>query len=79
MHLLGDNINTLKKKKTDTLIDASKEVGLEVKAEKSRCMPLARYRIMTKIENRFFENVAQFKYLGKTITNNNLIEEENKR
>jgi hypothetical protein len=32
-----------------------------------------------KIGNRFFENVAQFKYLGMTITNQNLIQEEIKR
>jgi hypothetical protein len=30
----------------------------------------------TKIGNRCFENVAQFKYLGTTITNQNLFEEE---
>jgi hypothetical protein len=32
-----------------------------------------------KIVNRCFENVAQFSYLGSTITNQNLIEEEIKR
>jgi hypothetical protein len=32
-----------------------------------------------KIGNRSFENVAQFKYLGMTITNQNLIQEEIKR
>jgi hypothetical protein len=29
-----------------------------------------------KIGNRWFENVAQFRYLGTTITNENLIQEE---
>jgi hypothetical protein len=29
-----------------------------------------------KIANRFFENVAQFKYLGMTVTNQNLIQKE---
>jgi hypothetical protein len=29
-----------------------------------------------KIANRSFENVSQFKYLGTTITNQNLIQEE---
>jgi hypothetical protein len=32
-----------------------------------------------KIENRSFENVSQFQYLGKTVTPQNLIQEENKR
>jgi hypothetical protein len=30
----------------------------------------------TKIGNRSFENVSQFKYLGTTATNQNLIQEE---
>jgi hypothetical protein len=32
-----------------------------------------------KIGNRCFENVEQFRYLGTTITNRNLIQEEIKR
>jgi hypothetical protein len=35
MNLLGDNIDTIKKK-TETLIDACKEVGLEVNTEKTK-------------------------------------------
>jgi hypothetical protein len=34
VNLLGDNIDTIKKS-TETLIDASKEVGLEINAEKT--------------------------------------------
>jgi hypothetical protein len=55
------------KKKTQTLIDASKE-------EKTKYMLLSRHQNAgqnhdIKIGNRYFENVAQFRYLGMTITN----------
>jgi hypothetical protein len=33
------------KKKTETLIDASKEVGLEINVEKTMCMLLSRTRM----------------------------------
>jgi hypothetical protein len=35
--------------------------------------------IITKIANKSFENMAQFRYLGMTVTNQNLIQEEVKR
>jgi hypothetical protein len=40
MNLLGDIIDTIKKNK-ETLIDASKEVGLEVNTEKTKYMLLS--------------------------------------
>jgi hypothetical protein len=43
VNLLGDNIDTIKRN-TQTLIDASKEVGLEVKAEKTKHMLLSRHQ-----------------------------------
>jgi hypothetical protein len=36
-------------------------------------------KIDIKIAYRSFENVTQFKYLGTTVTNQNLIQEEIKR
>jgi hypothetical protein len=36
-NLLGDNIETMKKNR-ETVIRASKEVGLEVNVEKTKCM-----------------------------------------
>jgi hypothetical protein len=81
--LLGDNIGTIKKN-TETLIDASKEVGLEINIEKTKYMLLSCHQNADrnrdiKIGNRSFENVSQFKYLGMTVTNQNLIQEEIKR
>jgi hypothetical protein len=35
--LLGDDIDTIKEN-TETLIDASKEVGLKINVEKTKCM-----------------------------------------
>jgi hypothetical protein len=65
----------------DNLIDASKEVGLEVNTEKTQHMLLSRHQNAgqnydIKLANRCFENVAKFRYLGTTITNENLIQEE---
>jgi hypothetical protein len=69
------------KKRAETLIDASKEVGLEINIEKTKYMLLSRHQDVgqnrdIKRENRSFENVSQFKYLGTTKTNKNLIQEE---
>jgi hypothetical protein len=83
VNLLGDNIDTIKKN-MEILIDASKEVGLEINVDKTKYMLLSRHRNVgqngdIKVANRSFENVSQFKYLGTTVTNQNLIQEEIKR
>jgi hypothetical protein len=83
VNLLEDNIDAIKKN-TDTLIDASKEVGLEIKVEKTKYMLLSRHQNVgqncdIKITNRSFEKVSQFKYSGMTVTDQNLIQEEIKR
>jgi hypothetical protein len=66
LNLLGDNIGTIMKKKTETLIDASKEIGLEINIEKTKYMLLSHHQNGSqnqdiKIANRLFENVSQFK------------------
>jgi polyribonucleotide nucleotidyltransferase len=83
VNLLGDNIDTIKNY-TETLIDASKEVSLEVNREKTKYILLSRHQNTVqnydmKIANRFFENVAQFRYLRTRVTNQNSIQEEIKR
>jgi hypothetical protein len=83
VNLLGDNIDTIKNH-TETLIDASKEVGLEINVENTKYMLLSRHQNAgqdrdIKIANRSFENVSLFRYLGTTVANRNLIQDEIKR
>jgi hypothetical protein len=77
LNLQRDNIDTRKKIK-GTIIDASKELGLEVNAEKIKYMLLSPQQKAGKIHDittviRSFENVAQFVYLGTIVTDQNLI------
>jgi hypothetical protein len=83
VNLSGSDIDTVKKN-TETLTDDNKEVGLEIYVEKAKYMLLSYHQNAgqnrdIKIANRSFENVSQFKYLGTTVTNQNLIQEEIKR
>jgi sorting nexin-29 len=80
VNLLGDNIDTINKN-TETLIDASKNVGLEINVEKTKYMLLSHHQNVgqngdIKVGDRSFENVSQFKYLGMTVTSQNFIQEE---
>jgi hypothetical protein len=68
-------------KNTEALLDAGKEVGLEVNSEKTKYMLVSRcqkpgLKHGIKTANRSFEDVAKFKYLGTTLTDQNCMQEE---
>jgi hypothetical protein len=83
MNLLGNNTDTIKKN-TDTLIHVSREASLEVNVEETKYVLLARFQNASqnhdiKVGNRLFENVSLIKYLGTTVRNQNLIQDQIKR
>jgi hypothetical protein len=82
VNLLRDNVDAIKKN-TQSLMNTSKEVGLEINTEKTKYMLLSHHQNAgqnhdIKIVNRCFENVVQFRYLG-TIRKQNRNREEIKR
>jgi len=77
---LGGSIHTLKEN-AEALVAATREIGLEVNADKTKYMVMSRDpnagRIQSvRIDNSTFERVEEFEYLGTTLTNQNSIAEE---
>jgi hypothetical protein len=79
VNILGGSVHAIKKN-TEALVVTSKEIGLEVNAEKTKYMVMSRDQNAgqnhnIKIDNKPFERVEQFKYLGTTLTHRNSIQE----
>jgi hypothetical protein len=80
VNILGRSVHSIKKN-TEGLVVASKEIGLEVHSEKTKYMAVSRNQNAgqnhnIKIDNKSFERVEEFKYLGATLTNRYSIHEE---
>ena len=80
VNILAGSIYTLKEN-AEALLAATREIGLEVSADKTKYMFMSRDqntgRIHSvRIDNSTFERVEEFKYLGTTLTNKNSIAEE---
>jgi len=80
VNMLGGSIHTLKEN-AEALVAATREIGLEVSAYKTKYMVMSRdknagriHRVRT--DNSNFEMVEEFKNLGTILTNQNSIAEE---
>jgi hypothetical protein len=80
VNLLGDSVNTIKEN-SETLLEFSRDIGLEINAEKTKYMIMSHHpnsgqNHNIRVANESFEKVAKFKYLGVTLTNQNDIHDE---
>ena len=79
VNILGGSVHTVKEN-AEALIVASNEIGLEVNVDKTKYMAMSQDQNAgqshsVKFDNSSFERIEGFKYLGKTLTNQNSIQD----
>ena len=77
---MGGSVHTLKEN-AEALVAATREIGLEVSADKTKYVVMSRDQNAGQnhsvgIDNSTFEKVEEFKYLGTNSTNQNSTVEE---
>jgi hypothetical protein len=79
VNILGESIN----KNTDIMLEASSKAGLEVNTKKIKYIVMSSHQNVGQNHNlliantcKYSENVAEFKYLGITVTNQNYIQKQ---
>ena len=80
VNILGGSIHMVEEN-AEALVVATKEIGLEVNADKIKYMIMSQDQNTgrshsMKNDNSSIERVEEFKYLGTTLTNKNYIQEE---
>jgi hypothetical protein len=80
VNLLGSSVNTIKEN-SETLLEANRDIGPEINAEKTKymivsCHPNSGKNWNVRIANESFEKVAKFKYFGATLTDQNDVNDE---
>jgi len=80
VNILGGSVHSVKEK-GEALVVATKEIGLEVNADKTKYMIMSREQNAgrshsMKIDNSSIERVEEFIYLGTTLTNKNSNQDE---
>jgi hypothetical protein len=80
VNIQGGSIHTLKEN-TEVLVTATREIGLEISADKTKYMVMSRDQNAgrnhsARINNNTFERVEEFRYLGTTLSHQNSIPEE---